>query len=38
MDKNIIKSSGESISLPTLKDYLQHMEDNYLVFSLLNYT
>lgn len=33
----IIKSSGESISMPTLKDYLQYMEDNYLSFSLLNY-
>lgn len=34
---HIIKSSGESISMPTLKDYLQYMEDNYLMFSLLNY-
>lgn len=34
---HIIKSSGESISMPTLKDYLQYMEDNYLLFSLLNY-
>lgn len=34
---HIIKSSGESISMPTLKDYLQYMEDNYLIFSLLNY-
>ncbi|MBQ4525127.1 MAG: ATP-binding protein [Bacteroidaceae bacterium] len=34
---HIIKSSGESISMPTLKDYLQYMEDNYLSFSLLNY-
>jgi predicted AAA+ superfamily ATPase len=34
---HIIKSSGESISMPTLKDYLQYMEDNYLTFSLLNY-
>ena len=34
---HIVKSSGESISLPTLKDYLQYMEENYLVFSLLNY-
>lgn len=34
---HIVKSSGESISTPTLKDYLQHMEDNYLIFSLLNY-
>lgn len=33
----IIKSSGESISMPTLKDYLRYMEDNYLSFSLLNY-
>ena len=34
---HIIKSSGESISMPTLKDYLRYMEDNYLSFSLLNY-
>lgn len=34
---HIIKSSGESISMPTLKDYLQYMEDNCLIFSLLNY-
>jgi predicted AAA+ superfamily ATPase len=34
---HIIKSSGESISIPTLKDYLQYMEENYLTFSLLNY-
>lgn len=34
---HIIKSSGESISMPTLKDYLQYMENNYLSFSLLNY-
>ena len=34
---HIIKSSGESISMPTLKDYLLYMEDNYLSFSLLNY-
>lgn len=34
---HIIKSSGESISMPTLKDYLRYMEYNYLSFSLLNY-
>lgn len=34
---NIIKSSGDKISLPTLKDYIQYMEENYLVFPLLNY-
>lgn len=34
---NIIKSSGDKISLPTLKDYIQYMEENYLIFPLLNY-
>lgn len=34
---NIIKSAGESISTPTIKDYLQYMEESYLVFSFPNY-
>lgn len=35
--QHIVKSTGESISLPTLKDYLEYFEENYLVFSLLNF-
>lgn len=35
--QHIVKSSGESISLPSVKDYLQYMEDNYLVFSIPNF-
>lgn len=35
--KNIIKSSGESISDTVLKDYLGYLEDAYLTFSLSNY-
>lgn len=34
---NIVRSSGDKMSMPTLKDYLQLMEENYLIFSLLNY-
>lgn len=34
---NIIKSSGENISLPTIKDYIDFMEDAYLIFSVPNY-
>lgn len=34
---NIIRSTGDKMSLPTLKDYLQLMEENYLIFSLLNF-
>ena len=34
---NIIKSTGETISTPTIKDYLQYMEESYLVFSFPNY-
>lgn len=35
--QHIIKSTGDKISLPTVKDYLQFFEDGYLVFSLSNY-
>lgn len=35
--QHIVKSSGESISLPTVKDHLQYMEDNYLIFSIPNF-
>lgn len=34
--QHIIKSTGESISMPVLADYLQYMQDAYLVFSLPN--
>ena len=33
---NIIKSTGESISLPVLKDYLDYMQDAFLVFPITN--
>lgn len=35
--QHIIKSTGERISLPTVKDYLQFLEDGYLIFSLSNF-
>lgn len=35
--EHIIKSAGERISLPTVKDYLQYLEECYLVFSIPNY-
>lgn len=34
--QHIIKSSGENISLPVLKDYLSYLEDAYLTFSINN--
>ncbi len=33
---HIIKSTGESISIPSVKDYLQFMQDAYLFFSISN--
>jgi predicted AAA+ superfamily ATPase len=36
--KNIIESTGLSISRNTLTDYLKYLEDSYLVFSISNYT
>lgn len=33
---NIIKSSGNNISTSVLKDYLEYMEDAYLIFSVPN--
>ena len=33
---NIIKSTGESISLPVLKDYLDYMQDAFLIFPITN--
>lgn len=33
---HIIKSSGDSISLPVLKDYLEYMQDAYLFFAVPN--
>lgn len=35
--QHIIKSSGDNISLPTLKDYLSYMEECYLIFSIPNF-
>lgn len=34
--QHIIKSSGDTISMPVLKDYLEYMEDAYLFFSIPN--
>lgn len=34
--EHIIKSTGESISPTVLKDYLEYMEDAYLIFSIPN--
>ena len=34
---HIIKSSGERISLPTIKDYLEYLEDSYLIYSIPNF-
>ncbi len=34
--QHIVKSSGENISLPVLKDYLSYLEDAYLTFSINN--
>lgn len=34
--EHIIKSSGDSISQTVLKDYLEYMEDAYLIFSVPN--
>ncbi|MBQ3804743.1 MAG: ATP-binding protein [Prevotella sp.] len=34
--ENIIKSTGDSISLTILKDYLDYMEEAYLIFSISN--
>lgn len=33
---NVIKSSGDNISTSVLKDYLEYMEDAYLIFSVPN--
>ncbi|MBR1835631.1 MAG: ATP-binding protein [Bacteroidales bacterium] len=35
--QNIVKSTGDSVSLASVKDYLQHFEDSYLTFSLSNF-
>ena len=35
--ENIIKSGGDKISTPTIKDYLQYMEESYLIFSIPNF-
>lgn len=35
--EHIIKSSGEKISSPTVKDYLEYLEECYLTYSIPNY-
>ena len=35
--QHIIKLTGERVSLPTVKDYLQFFEDSYLTFAISNY-
>ena len=35
--QHIIKSSGENISTPTVKDYLGYLEESYLIYSIPNY-
>lgn len=35
--ENIIKSAGDKITTPTIKDYLQYMEESYLIFSIPNF-
>lgn len=35
--EHIIKSAGEKISMPTVKDYLEYLEESYLVYSIPNY-
>lgn len=35
--EHIIKSAGEKISLPTVKDYLEYLEECYLIYSIPNY-
>ena len=34
--QHMVKSTGDSISLPALKDYLEYMQDAYLFFSIPN--
>jgi len=35
--QHILRSAGEQISVPTVKEYLHYMEEAYLIFSLPNY-
>lgn len=35
--EHIIKSAGEKISSPTVKDYLEYLEECYLIYSIPNY-
>lgn len=35
--EHVIKSSGEKISSPTVKDYLEYLEESYLIYSIPNY-
>lgn len=36
--EHVIKSSGEKISSPTVKDYLEYLEESYLIFSIPNFS
>lgn len=35
--QNIVKSTGEKVSLSSVKDYLQYFEDSYMTFALTNF-
>ncbi len=35
--QHMIKSTGDSISMPVLKDYLEYMEEAYLFFTITNF-
>ena len=35
--QNIVKSTGERVSLTSVKDYLQYFEDSYMTFALTNF-
>ncbi len=35
--QNIVKSTGEKVSLTSVKDYLQYFEDSYMTFALTNF-
>lgn len=35
--EHIIKSAGEKISSPTVKDYLEYLEESYLIYSIPNF-
>ena len=35
--QNIVRSTGEKVSLTSVKDYLQYFEDSYMTFALTNF-